>query len=268
MGVSGQRHAPAALYPRGKDPRYTLYRRLGGPQSRSGQRKNPFASAGDRTSIDQRDTSIYLFLIYQRIDHNRGQSSGYRMPAYATVAVRGVNVSPALFSLLDKLIMRQDNGTPQKEHMQCASSGFWTENSSVRAVEDSSFVRYTALSLVSFLFLVVLQHILEPFPPLYWGFLTHRIRHTVGLPWTSDQPVAESSTYTGQHNTTQEGEDKHSCPQRDSNPRSQQPSGRRPRPGVDNPVASRHKWRSGHGSAVTQPTFLQLVRQNNCQISL
>jgi hypothetical protein len=36
MGVSAQRHAPAALYPRGKDPRYPLYRRLGGPQSRSG----------------------------------------------------------------------------------------------------------------------------------------------------------------------------------------------------------------------------------------
>jgi hypothetical protein len=33
------------------------------------------------------------------------------------------------------------------------------------------------------------------------GFLiTHRIRHTVGLFWTSDQPVAEASTYTGQHN--------------------------------------------------------------------
>jgi hypothetical protein len=44
MGVSGQRHAPAALYPRGKDPRYPLYRRLGWLQSRSrhrGYRKNP-----------------------------------------------------------------------------------------------------------------------------------------------------------------------------------------------------------------------------------
>jgi hypothetical protein len=53
-GVSGQRHAPAALYSQGKDPRYPLYRRLGGPQSRSGHRgyrKNPFASAEDRTSI-------------------------------------------------------------------------------------------------------------------------------------------------------------------------------------------------------------------------
>jgi hypothetical protein len=37
MGVSGQRHAPAALYPRRKDPRYPLVKRLGGPQSRSGR---------------------------------------------------------------------------------------------------------------------------------------------------------------------------------------------------------------------------------------
>jgi hypothetical protein len=37
----GQHHAPAALYPRGKDPRYPLYRRLGGPQSRSGHMPPP-----------------------------------------------------------------------------------------------------------------------------------------------------------------------------------------------------------------------------------
>jgi hypothetical protein len=35
MGVGGQRHAPAALRP-GKTW-YSLYRRLGGPQGRSGQ---------------------------------------------------------------------------------------------------------------------------------------------------------------------------------------------------------------------------------------
>jgi hypothetical protein len=28
---------------------------------------------------------------------------------------------------------------------------------------------------------------------------SHTYRHTVGLLWTSDQPVAETSTYTGQH---------------------------------------------------------------------
>jgi hypothetical protein len=44
-GVSGQCHAPAAFYPRGKEPRYPLGRRLGGPQSRSkyrSWRKSPF----------------------------------------------------------------------------------------------------------------------------------------------------------------------------------------------------------------------------------
>ena len=34
-GVRGQRHAPAALYP--EKSRYPLYRRLSGPQGRSGQ---------------------------------------------------------------------------------------------------------------------------------------------------------------------------------------------------------------------------------------
>jgi hypothetical protein len=36
--VSDQRHASAALYPRGKDPWYPFYRRLSGTQSRSGHR--------------------------------------------------------------------------------------------------------------------------------------------------------------------------------------------------------------------------------------
>jgi hypothetical protein len=37
-GVNGQRNDSAPLYPQGKDPRYPLDRRLGGPQSRSGSR--------------------------------------------------------------------------------------------------------------------------------------------------------------------------------------------------------------------------------------
>jgi hypothetical protein len=55
MGVSGQRHAPAALYPRGKDPRYPLYRRLGGPQPVWTQRleEKYFAPVGDQTPIVQ-----------------------------------------------------------------------------------------------------------------------------------------------------------------------------------------------------------------------
>jgi hypothetical protein len=45
---------PGRALPPGKDSRYSLYRRLGGPQSRSGHRgykKNSFDSTGNRTSI-------------------------------------------------------------------------------------------------------------------------------------------------------------------------------------------------------------------------
>jgi len=48
-------------------------------------------------------------------------------------------------------------------------------------------------------------------------------RHSVGLLWTSDQPDAETSTW--QHTTLTR--DRQPCPRRHSNPRSQQPSGRR-----------------------------------------
>jgi hypothetical protein len=38
LGVTGQRHAPAALFLGERTPRYPLCRRLGGPQCRSGHR--------------------------------------------------------------------------------------------------------------------------------------------------------------------------------------------------------------------------------------
>jgi hypothetical protein len=50
MGVSGQGHAPAALSPRGKDPRFPLDRRL---------EEESFASAGDRTPVDQSSHTLY-----------------------------------------------------------------------------------------------------------------------------------------------------------------------------------------------------------------
>jgi hypothetical protein len=55
MGVSGQSHTTAAIYPREKDPRYPLDKRLGGPQSRTGHRleETSFAPARDRTSVVQ-----------------------------------------------------------------------------------------------------------------------------------------------------------------------------------------------------------------------
>jgi hypothetical protein len=50
--------------------------------------------------------------------------------------------------------------------------------------------------------------------------------HSVGLLWTRDRPVAETSTWQHKHCTRE----KNSCPRWDSNPRSQQALGRRPTP--------------------------------------
>jgi hypothetical protein len=40
----------------------------------------------------------------------------------------------------------------------------------------------------------------EPLASVFGVSWSHTHRHTVGLLWTSDQTVAETSTYTGQHN--------------------------------------------------------------------
>ena len=55
---------------------------------------------------------------------------------------------------------------------------------------------------------------------------THTHMHTVRFLWTRDRPVAETSTW--QHTTFTR--DRHPCPRRNSNPHSQQASGRRPAP--------------------------------------
>jgi hypothetical protein len=50
--------------------------------------------------------------------------------------------------------------------------------------------------------------------------------HLVGLLWTSDQLIAETSTWQHTTHTT----DKYPCPPWDSNPRMQKASGHRPTP--------------------------------------
>jgi hypothetical protein len=72
------------------------------------------------------------------------------------------------------------------------------------------------------------QPLVGPGSPHYRGFtITHSdTPQSVGLLWTRDQSDAETSTW--QHTTLTR--DRHSCPRRDSNPQSQQASGRRPTP--------------------------------------
>jgi hypothetical protein len=48
MGVGGKRHSPAALPP-GKETRYPLYRKLGGPQGRSGRVRKISSTTDPRT---------------------------------------------------------------------------------------------------------------------------------------------------------------------------------------------------------------------------
>jgi hypothetical protein len=67
-----------------------------------------------------------------------------------------------------------------------------------------------------------------PGPPHSWGFyITHNdTPQSVGLFWTCDQPVTENSTWQNITITT----DRHPCLRWNSNPKSQQASGRRPTP--------------------------------------
>jgi hypothetical protein len=60
MGVSGQHHAPAALYPRGKDPAVPIGEEAGwAPEPVWTQRieEKSFAPAGDRTPIARSSSS-------------------------------------------------------------------------------------------------------------------------------------------------------------------------------------------------------------------
>jgi hypothetical protein len=58
-----------------------------------------------------------------------------------------------------------------------------------------------AARIINVTFIHSFTHVYSPgwtLGPLFRGFLI-TYRHTAGLLWTSDQPVAETSTYTGQH---------------------------------------------------------------------
>jgi hypothetical protein len=58
MGVGGQRHAPAALTP--ETTRYPLYRRLGGPHSRSGRVRKSRSPPGLDPRTVQAEASSYI----------------------------------------------------------------------------------------------------------------------------------------------------------------------------------------------------------------
>jgi hypothetical protein len=60
MGVSRQRHALAAIFPREKDPRYPLDTGLGGSQSRSGRTERKWRTVKGRRVIFAQITTLLL----------------------------------------------------------------------------------------------------------------------------------------------------------------------------------------------------------------
>jgi hypothetical protein len=79
---------------------------------------------------------------------------------------------------------------------------------------------------------------------VYFHFIILRHTHqSVGLLWTRDRPVAETSTRQHKHCTR----DKHPCPQWDSNPWSQQELGRKLR---CSPVIKKAMWLLGSISSL------------------
>jgi hypothetical protein len=77
-------------------------------------------------------------------------------------------------------------------------------------------------------------------------------------PWTSDQPVARP--LPTQDNATQKDADKHPCVERDSNPRSRQPTGQDPR--------LRPHGHCDRRRRATVILIINIVRQQVCFISV
>jgi len=61
MGVGGQRHAPGRFIP-GKEIRYPLYRRLGGPRCRSGWERKIFSLPGSIHGSSRYPRPVFLNL--------------------------------------------------------------------------------------------------------------------------------------------------------------------------------------------------------------
>jgi hypothetical protein len=89
MGVSGQRHAPAALYPRGKNPRYPLDRRLGG-------------WVGPRTGLDAGARRKICPCLGSNLDRQIVQPVVRHYTAWAT-AVPYVHIFCSTFCSLDEI---------------------------------------------------------------------------------------------------------------------------------------------------------------------
>jgi hypothetical protein len=72
-----------------------------------------------------------------------------------------------------------------------------------RKMESGLYIRLNK-SIIIIIIISGSTVLVRTFAASHWRF-RNLLKHTVGLLWTSDQPVAKASTYTGQHNTETQG---------------------------------------------------------------
>jgi hypothetical protein len=88
MGVGGQRHAPAALPP--GNSRYPLYRRLSGPQGRSGR--------------GQQDATLHSLFYLETALHVSGGTSTHQQERIQLYLQHLVFVTPLLLPAATELV--------------------------------------------------------------------------------------------------------------------------------------------------------------------
>jgi hypothetical protein len=119
MGVSGQRHAPATLYPRRKDPRYPLYRRLGGPQSPFWTRR-----LEEKSSCLCRGSNFDSPVVQSVVRH---------YTAWANTAPQGISVHSKYVCMYNYLILIMFN-IYRRKSLKNNSSLLWQRPSTLPAI--------------------------------------------------------------------------------------------------------------------------------------
>jgi hypothetical protein len=133
MGVGVQRHGPAAL-PSGKT-RYPFYRRLGGPQGRSGQVRKVSPTPGFDPRTVQLVASLY---------------TDYAIPDHAIIII--ITIIIIIIILVITFMQGIYNYIPETNHVsrvQCCSSSLFTICATLNVISRVKYVSYFHISTLS-----------------------------------------------------------------------------------------------------------------------
>ena len=140
-GVSGQQHTPAALYPSGKT-RYPFYRRLGGPQGRSGRAEN-LVPTGIRSRTFQPLSSVAI------PTELPGPQSCQYLTCYLSICFKILR-NPTGIAEYSKSWPRIELGTPveQISSENCSAKFLHFGNSSTRPKKLISLITSLVLNIL------------------------------------------------------------------------------------------------------------------------